>query len=150
MAENGLTAKDIGDRLKSKNIKPSMIRIKVMQYLLDNRTHPDADTIYRALIREIPTLSKTSIYNTMKVLSKGGLVLEIPGGNNQVRYDGYMHRHGHFTCATCGKLLDVDLACASCRVSGIDGAKILEEQLNIKGICPECTGKEGKNDKKRK
>ncbi len=45
--------------LKEHNIKPSTIRIKVFDFLLNNRIHPTIDEIYNNLINEIPTLSKT-------------------------------------------------------------------------------------------
>ena len=54
---------DIGNYLKKHNIKPSYQRMKIFQYLLDNHNHPTVDTIYRALCTEIPTLSKTTVYN---------------------------------------------------------------------------------------
>ncbi len=49
---------NIGDFLKSNNIKPSYQRIKIYEYLMGTTAHPTVDTIYRALLPEIPTLSK--------------------------------------------------------------------------------------------
>ena len=46
------------------NIKPSMQRIAIMDYLMVHRVHPTADEIYNALYPTMPTLSKTTIYNT--------------------------------------------------------------------------------------
>ena len=58
---------DIGNYLKEHNIKPSYQRMKIFQYLLDNHNHPTVDTIYKALCTEIPTLSKTTVYNTLNL-----------------------------------------------------------------------------------
>lgn len=52
------TIEQLKDYLKRHDIKPSTIRIKVLEYLLNNRIHPTADDIYQYLISEIPTLSK--------------------------------------------------------------------------------------------
>jgi len=62
---------DIGNYLKNHDIKPSYQRMKIFQYLLDNHVHPTVDTIYKALCPEIPTLSKTTVYNTLNLFSLG-------------------------------------------------------------------------------
>ncbi|EGD49996.1 ferric uptake regulator, Fur family, partial [Thermoanaerobacter ethanolicus JW 200] len=41
------TIEQLKDYLKRHDIKPSTIRIKVLEYLLNNRIHPTADDIYQ-------------------------------------------------------------------------------------------------------
>lgn len=53
-------------------IKPSVQRIAIMDYLLKHKTHPCIDEIYTALCKEIPTLSKTTVYNTLKLFVEHG------------------------------------------------------------------------------
>ena len=60
---------DVVKRLQNHNIKPSVQRIAIMNYLIEHRTHPTVDEIYTALSPSIPTLSKTTVYNTLKLLS---------------------------------------------------------------------------------
>ena len=48
--------------LSSKGIKPTYQRLKLMKYLKDVCSHPTADIIYKALVREVPTISKTTVY----------------------------------------------------------------------------------------
>ena len=57
---------DVIERLQSHSIKPSVQRIAIMQYLMDHHTHPTVDEIYTALAPGMPTLSKTTVYNTLK------------------------------------------------------------------------------------
>lgn len=64
--------------LTAHNVKPSVQRMAVMEYLLDHRTHPTADEIYLALHRKMPTLSKTTVYNTLKILTGKGLPYSSP------------------------------------------------------------------------
>ena len=52
------------------NIKPSVQRIAIMDYLLKHQTHPCIDEIYMAVNKDIPTLSKTTVYNTLKLQDK--------------------------------------------------------------------------------
>ena len=54
--------------LKEKDISPSIQRIRVLEYLQNSKNHPTVDNIYNDLIKEIPTLSKTTVYNILKLL----------------------------------------------------------------------------------
>ena len=56
-------------------VRPSVQRIAVMNYLLEHRTHPTVDEIYVALSKDMPTLSKTTVYNTLELLVKQKAVL---------------------------------------------------------------------------
>ena len=58
---------------KNKGIKPSYTRVRIMEYLVANRSHPTADEIYNSLVGEIPTLSKTTVYNSMNAFVQAGL-----------------------------------------------------------------------------
>ena len=51
-------------------IHPSVQRIAIMDYLIKHRTHPTVDEVYTALSDEIPTLSKTTVYNTLKLFAE--------------------------------------------------------------------------------
>jgi Fur family peroxide stress response transcriptional regulator len=69
---------NIKETLKSKGIKPTIQRIRIYKYLTEHKTHPDVETIYNDLVKELPTISKTTIYNTLKEFAEKNLVLEIP------------------------------------------------------------------------
>ena len=56
--------------LQGYGIKPSIQRIAIMDYLLTHKTHPSIEEIYLALCDEIPTLSKTTVYNTLKLFAE--------------------------------------------------------------------------------
>ena len=58
-------------------IKPSVQRIAIMKYLFEHRTHPTVDDIFHDLHDAIPTLSKTTVYNTLKLFSEKGAILSL-------------------------------------------------------------------------
>lgn len=131
-----LQAKEI---LENNNIKPSLHRLRILQYLLENRTHPTVDMIYQDIIGEIPTLSKTTIYNTLKTFLDKHVVLAITIEDNEVRFDAYVHDHGHFKCVECGNLYDVDINVKGLNFSEIEGHSISEKHYYFKGTCKNCT-----------
>ena len=64
-----------------------MQRIAIMDYLMVHRVHPTADEIYNALYPTMPTLSKTTIYNTMKLFTEQGAVKALVIDEKNVRFD---------------------------------------------------------------
>ncbi len=94
------------ERLLEKSIRPSVQRLSVYQYLLDNPTHPTVDTVFTALSPTIPTLSKTTVYNTLKLLVENNLVQTITIEDDELRYDANMEDHIHFKCEKCGSIND--------------------------------------------
>ncbi len=123
---------------KEKNIRPSFIRVKIMEYLTNNRNHPTVDEIYRHLIEEIPTLSKVSVYNSLKVFVKAGLVRVITIEDNEARYDIDVSDHGHFKCISCGKIYDFPADALCIRPGALEGFKVTQRDVYFKGICPKC------------
>jgi len=51
--------------LREKDLKVTSQRLEVLKFLDENRSHPTADGIYRALRKRNPSLSKTTVYNVL-------------------------------------------------------------------------------------
>jgi len=131
------------DKLKDNCLRPSVIRIRVLNLLMENRKHPSAKDIYRQLVKEMPTLSKTSVYNTLKLFIKKGMVSGILADDKELRYDAETGTHGHFICVRCGALHDVCAKGGACSGNIPEGFVVLEEQVYLKGYCAPCAKKGG-------
>lgn len=124
--------------LKFHNIKPSHHRMRVYQYLIENRNHPNVDMIYRDLINEIPTLSRTTLYNTLSLFVEKGLVTLITIEENENRYDADTSMHAHFKCIECEKIFDIGLELPPLDLSEWNEFEFQESHIYFKGICPIC------------
>ena len=129
---------NINKKLQSKGIKPTYQRLKILKYLEDNRTHPTVDMIFKDLVKEIPTISRTTVYNTLDMLCKAGLVTYINITGTEVRYDAITERHHHFLCDKCKRIFDMDFSCPLCGKNEIDGHEVKELHGYLIGICKEC------------
>ena len=130
-------------QLQSHNIKPSVQRIAIMSYLMEHCTHPTVDEIYTALSPSIPTLSKTTVYNTLKLLSEQGAAQTLTIDERNTCYDSDTSPHGHFLCKHCGKIYDM----ASDNIKktidmDMDGHEVQEVHYYYKGICKHCMEEE--------
>ncbi|MDR2929199.1 MAG: transcriptional repressor [Cytophagaceae bacterium] len=128
------------ERLNSFGVKPSMQRLAVMTYLLKHRTHPTVEAIYLDLCSQIPTLSKTTVYNTVKLLVEQGAVAELTIDDKNLRYDSDISTHAHFKCCHCGYLCDIPVRKSTLlSVKKIGGLTVSESQLYYKGYCEKCS-----------
>ncbi|MBC8587449.1 Fur family transcriptional regulator [Paratissierella segnis] len=136
-----ISIKKIAHSLSAKGIKPSHQRIKIMEYLLKNRCHPTVDMIYTDLQEEIPTLSKTTVYNTLNLFTESELVRVLSIDGIESKYDINVENHGHFICESCGKLYDFPIDIDKYVIDELIDFKINEKNVYYKGICPRCLKK---------
>lgn len=125
--------------LQHYGIHPSVQRIAIMDYLLKHRTHPTVDEVYVALYKDIPTLSKTTVYNTLRLFSEQGAALMLTIDERKICFDGDITPHAHFMCRRCGKLFDFNLP-DSILCKSPDARNFVIEQMHVyyKGICEDC------------
>ncbi len=121
-------------------ISPSRPRVAILGYLRKHYTHPTADEIFRDLRGSVPTLSLTTVYNTLKLFSEKGLCLSLTINEKQVCYDGQTFPHGHLLCNKCGKIHDIvqEIVSPVPVEDYINGHCIKEVHYYYKGICSEC------------
>lgn len=130
--------KDVGEYLKSHGIKPSYQRIKIFEYLVKKRNHPNVDMIYRSLAPKIPTLSKTTVYNTLRIFVEKKIAVVIIIEENETRYDADTSIHGHFKCEKCKKVFDLDIDEAKIDIPELAHHQVNEHHFDFKGICKDC------------
>jgi Fur family transcriptional regulator, peroxide stress response regulator len=134
--------KSIIEVLKEHDIAPSIQRVKILEYLKKYKTHPTADMIYQALVDQIPTLSKTTVYNTLKTFTEKGILVALSLFENEVRYEYNTDPHIHFKCIRCNKIYDLDQNFDRYDNNLIDGHKVTEHHVNLKGVCKSCLEEE--------
>lgn len=134
---------NVYEYLISCNIKPSVQRIAIMDYLLKHKTHPSIDEIYLALCKDIPTLSKTTVYNTLKLFVEHGAAKQLTIDERNTCFDGDLSLHAHFQCKSCGKIYDVPLSTETNETEKLtkSGFEVEEVHHYYKGICPHCCEK---------
>lgn len=137
-----LTAAEITAQLLKKDIKPSLQRIKIMEYLIGHRIHPTVEDIYNDVHKDIPTLSKATVYNTLNLFIEAKLLRVITIEEHETRYEIGLHDHGHFKCNSCGKIFDFNLNIDCLTAPGqLDGFCVAEKNVYFKGTCPGCLAK---------
>jgi len=138
-----MATEDILSYLTKHNVKPSMQRMAVMEYLMEHHTHPTADEIYTSLHPALPTLSRTTVYNTLRLLVEQGAVAQLTIDEHNVCYDADTSAHAHFLCTHCGKVYDIPLVSASLESMAKmpDDFAASQSDLYFRGTCGKCARK---------
>lgn len=131
--------------LRNLGISPSPQRLAIYKFLQDNRIHPTVDTIYQAVQKDLPTISRTTVYNTVKRLAEAGAVQEVIIEDGELRYDADISDHGHFKCTVCGEVYDLFPPADTPLVEKIhglpEGFTVKRLHLCCRGTCSQCSGK---------
>ena len=134
-------------RLSACGIRSTYQRMRILE-CLGRMGHPDAKKLYQVLLREMSSLSKTTVYNTLDALHEAGLVNVLSVAGERTRYELAGKPHCHFLCRKCGKIIDMNFSCTHAASLQIDGY-VVEELLGcFKGVCKTCQAKDGKRPKK--
>ncbi len=121
------------------SIRPSVQRTAVMEYLMNHKTHPTVDEIYLALSPGIPTLSKTTVYNTLNLFIEKGAAQMLTIDEKNTRYDADISKHAHFYCTSCGKVHDMfNLKPELFELPSNPQFTIDSVQLSYYGTCNNC------------
>jgi Fur family ferric uptake transcriptional regulator/Fur family peroxide stress response transcriptional regulator len=127
--------------LQQYSIKPSMQRTAVMEYLMQNKIHPTIDEIFTALSPIMPTLSKTTVYNTLDLFVEKGAVQVLTIDEKNARYDVDISKHAHFFCKSCGKVHDIfNLNSEIFTLPNSPLFTINSVEISYSGICNTCKG----------
>ncbi|MCY6957082.1 transcriptional regulator PerR [Clostridium brassicae] len=135
---------NITSTFREKKLKLTPQRIAVYKYLLSTKEHPSAETIYKALHEDYPTMSLATIYKTLKTLVEVNLIQEINVGEGNFRYDGNAIPHPHIQCLNCGKVDDIEgisFSNLNETVKDYTDYEVLSNKIYFYGLCCNCKEK---------
>lgn len=122
-------------------VKLTHQRLEIFRELAASEAHPDADTLFRAVQRRVPTVSVDTVYRTLWMLHELGLVTTLGPERDGIRFDANLDPHHHYVCARCGLVRDFESADlnglpvpAAVRAFGTVAAAHVE----VRGICARC------------
>jgi Fe2+ or Zn2+ uptake regulation protein len=103
-------------------------RIKIQEYLKSVKTHPNAETVYTAVKKDLPAISLATVYRNLNMLAEQGQILKLEV-NGEFRFDADICYHQHCVCKKCGKIIDVPQK---------EISQYALNKLKIKGFSPDC------------
>jgi len=100
---------DIAGLLKDKGILPTRQRLKVARLLFMRDQHLSAEQVIKRINADGDEhVSKATVYNTLGLFARKGLVREVIIDPARVFYDTNTSEHHHFYNVDTGELKDID------------------------------------------
>jgi Fur family ferric uptake transcriptional regulator len=127
-------------------LKLTLGRSTILESVEKCEGHFDADGLYEAARRRGAKVSRATVYRTLPLLVKTGVIKETLRSGDRSLYEhafGHAH-HDHLECISCGKIVEfkVDeiemLQESLCRKNGFTA---VDHQLSIRGYCSYCRRK---------
>ncbi len=128
-------------KLRSEGFKLTPQRLAVIRYMLGNKEHPSALKIHKELRRKYPTLSFSTVYNTLGTLEKIGEVQSLHIFDDFLNYEPNTDPHLHFLCQKCGAIHDVFTEAHvgfPLPLGDIDGHEVTKCSVVLGGVCKFC------------
>jgi Fur family iron response transcriptional regulator len=95
-------------RLRQRGVKPTPQRVQIGMIMLARPCHMSADQILQSLRDAGSPVSKATVYNTLNLFSRTGILREVAVDPARLVYDSTTSVHHHFYNEDTGELIDID------------------------------------------
>ena len=107
LTDNDITTGRVQALLAEHAIRPTSQRVQIAAVLFAQPQHLSADLVMSKVNRTRPIVSKATVYNTLNLFAKKGLIREVIIDSGKVFYDSNTDVHHHIYNEDTGMLLDV-------------------------------------------
>jgi Fur family iron response transcriptional regulator len=108
MNHGSVVREDIIPMLRERDINPTSQRVEIAFALFSRCAHLSAEDVFEAVNRERSVASKATVYNTLGLYVRKGLVREVIADPARTFYDPNTAPHHHFYDVATGRLTDID------------------------------------------
>ncbi len=116
-------------------------RRHVYEVLLGRQDHPTAMEVFLRAKPGMESLSLATVYNVLETLAARGMVRKVHLDRGSMRYCANVSKHGHFTCTSCGSVLDVPLL-PGAELEKLHqlprGYTVTQQEVSLHGLCASC------------
>jgi Fur family ferric uptake transcriptional regulator len=129
--------------LRRNGLSFTSTRSAILEGIVASRGHFDAEELHLRLKKSGERLSAATVYRTLPLFVKSGLLRETLRSGGRARYEPAWGRdhHDHLECLACGRIIefkDDELERLQDRVCRRHGFQAVEHRLGIKGYCASC------------
>jgi len=134
---------DIISKLSELGYRLTPQRMMIVSAIENSDDHISAEEIYAQVVAKYPNVNISTVYRTLELLKRLGLVTETDFGGGRLRYHpvGKGHHH-HLVCQECGAIIALDESL----LSSLKNALLREykfsadlKHLAIFGRCVNCS-----------
>ncbi|MFK8027220.1 MAG: Fur family transcriptional regulator [Gammaproteobacteria bacterium] len=97
----------VASRLRASGITPTQQRVRIGEALFSKAQHVSAEQVLSMVNKDNDEVSKATVYNTLGLFAKKGLLHEVIIEANKVFYDTNLEKHHHLYHIDTSRLEDI-------------------------------------------
>ena len=140
------TAASLKSELNERGWRMTPQRETILQIFQDlpKGEHLSAEDLYNRLQKMGEKISLSTIYRTLKLMARMGILRELELGEDHKHYEinqPYPHHHHHLICVKCNKTIEFksdSILKVGSKTANKEGYHLLDCQLTIHAVCPAC------------
>lgn len=131
---------ELANEFRKRGRKVTPQRERIFHILQGNDAHPTAETIYGELVREMPTVSLKTVYQTLHELVDMGEISPLDLGTGSSRFDPNQANHHHLVCRQCHTVKDLywEPGRVQLPTDLTQGFEVGEAEITFRGLCQSC------------
>ena len=134
-------------------LKATKQREEIFNIFLKSPGHKNLSQIYARVAKVNPKIGYTTVYRTLKLLTRLGLAEERKFADGETRYEPIARggHHDHLICLGCGEIIEFEddaIETLQSRVADRYRFKIFHHRMELYGRCDECRVKKETAKKK--
>ena len=136
------TQEELVARLRPLGLRLTPQRLAIAEVVVNSADHPSVRDIYERVRAFFPYVTIATVYSTLDVLEKAGIVRELPF-QRLSRYDANLSPHANLVCVGCGIVVDADvgedMVSELTDIISDEGAfHVSSQRVDFYGWCPGC------------
>ncbi|MCB0044113.1 MAG: transcriptional repressor [Caldilineaceae bacterium] len=129
------------ERIRTAGYKLTPARLAVLQVMEREDEHLNPAEILDAARTLYPRIGRATVYRTLELLTRLGIVRPIFVGEDGPLYIRAQGGHHHMVCSSCGRIIDFDQCVAGAMIDDLRsryGFEADSHLLEFYGVCREC------------
>ena len=130
--------------LNEGNYRKTPERFAILRKAVELHSHFDVDALHMAIENDGYHVSRATVYNTVELLEKAGILKKNVFGQNSAMYEVNHDNHIHLFCKRCGKIREVENTHIAAHVMHLDPDNFVPDSfaITLYGICGDCLSKD--------
>lgn len=134
-----LSLEDIRMVLRKENVRLTPQRLVILDVLVNLTEHPTVEHVHEIAVARHPSISRATVYNTVTMLDRHGLIVLLHGGKDGLRVDTNTAPHAHAYCLRCSAVIDLPIINpAEVDETVLDGFQTARTEVSRYGYCAQC------------
>ncbi|MFL5826467.1 MAG: Fur family transcriptional regulator [Thermoleophilaceae bacterium] len=133
---------DLAAALRTGGQRVTSQRLLINRALRDLDRHVTAEEVLSEVSERLPGISLPTIYSTLELFERLGMVRRVSAGGGAVLYDPRREEHSHLICERCGRVQDLDAtldASSALKAAKRSGFEPARAELVVHGLCARCS-----------